>query len=131
MNKFDPIWFAPERKGKGWICFKDSPSPPPTPDYTGAANATAAGNLEAARAASSANKVNQVTPNGNLTYSINGKDSFGNDLYTATQTLSPAQQAIQDQTNKLNLGLMGTANTGLSYANNVLSQPGVNTTNLP
>lgn len=41
---------------------------PPAPDYTGAANATAAGNLEAARAASAANRVNQYTPYGNLIY---------------------------------------------------------------
>ena len=106
-------------------------SAPPAPDYTGAANATAAGNLEAARAASAANKVNQVTPNGNLTYSINGKDSFGNDLYTATQTYSPAQQAIADQQNKLNQGLLSTANTGLGYANSVLSSPGVDMSKLP
>jgi len=105
--------------------------PPPAPDYTGAANATAAGNLEAARATAAANKINQFTPNGNLTYSINGKDSYGNDLYTATQTYSPAQQAILDQQNKLNQGLMTTANTGLGYANQVLSQPGVDMSQLP
>ena len=29
----DPIYFAPQRKlGGGWICWKDSPSPPPAPD---------------------------------------------------------------------------------------------------
>jgi Chaperone of endosialidase len=105
-------------------------SAPPPPDYTGAANATAAGNLEAARATSAANKVNQVTPYGNLTYSINGKDSYGNDLYTATQTLSPSQQAILNQQNKLNQGLLGTANTGLNYANDILSKPGVDTSKL-
>ena len=105
--------------------------PPPAPDTVGAAKETAAGNLEAARATAAANKVNQVTPYGNLTYSIGGKDSYGNDMYTATQTLSPAQQAILDQQNKLNEGLMGTANTGLNYANEVLSQPGVDTSKLP
>jgi len=104
---------------------------PPPPDTVGAAKETAAGNLEAARATAAANKVNQVTPYGNLTYSIGGKDSYGNDLYTATQTLSPAQQAIQEQTNKLNLGLMGTANTGLNYANDILSKPGVDMSMLP
>ncbi len=104
---------------------------PPPPDYTGAAQATAAGNLDAARAASAANKVNQVTPYGNLTYNINGKDSYGNDLYTATQTLSPSQQQILNQTNQLNTGLMGTANSGLQYANNALSKPGVDTSQLP
>jgi hypothetical protein len=107
-------------------------SAPPPPDYTGAANATAAGNLEAARATAAANRTNQITPYGNLTYTANpGTDPYGNTLYTATQTLAPAQQAILDQQNKLNQGLMTTANTGLDYANQVLSQPGVDTSKLP
>lgn len=100
---------------------KDSPSPPAAPDYTGAAQATAAGNLDAARATASANKVNQVTPYGNLTYSTNGKDSYGNDMYTATQSLSPAEQQKLDMNNQLSTGLLGTANTGLSQVNNLLS----------
>ena len=107
----------------GW--FGDSPSPPPAPDYAGAATATAAGNLDAARAATAANRVNQFTPYGNLTYSQTpgmGPDGGWN----ATQTLSPAQQGILDQNNQLNQGLMGTANRGLGYANDVLSRPGVN-----
>jgi hypothetical protein len=43
-------------------------SAPPPPDYAGAAKATAAGDLEAARSASAANRVNQYTPYGSLTY---------------------------------------------------------------
>ena len=107
-------------------------SAPAAPDYTGAANATAAGNLEAARATAAANRTNQVTPYGNLTYTANpGTDPYGNTLYTATQTLAPAQQDILNSTNQLNQGLMDTANTGLNYANQVLSQPGVDTSQLP
>ena len=107
-------------------------SAPATPDYTGAAQATAAGNLDAARATAAANRTNQVTPYGNLTYTANpGTDPYGNTLYTATTSLAPAQQAILDQTNQLNQGLMSTANTGLNYANQVLSQPGVDTSKLP
>ena len=69
-------------------------SAPASPDYVGAANATAAGNVEAARATAAANRTNQVTPYGNLTYTANpGKDPYGNTLYTATQTLSPEQEA--------------------------------------
>lgn len=45
-----------------------SSSPAPAPDYKGAAEATAAGNLQAAQAATEANRVNQVTPWGSLTY---------------------------------------------------------------
>ena len=105
-------------------------SAPPAPDYTAAANATAAGNLAAAQTTAAANRVNQVTPYGNLMYSSAGNDSSGNPTYTATQTLSPAQQGILDQTNQLNQGLMSTANQGLSYANDILSQPGVDQSQL-
>lgn len=119
----DPFMSMANGGGKG--------SAPPAPDYAGAAQATAAGNLEAARATAAANRVNQVTPYGNLTYSINGKDSFGNDMYTATQTLSPDQQTLLDKTNTLNNGLMSTANKGLNYANDVLAHPGVDTSKLP
>jgi Chaperone of endosialidase len=50
--------------------------------------------------------------------------------WTATQTYSPAQQDIFNKTNQLNSGLLGTANTGLNYANEVLSKPGVDTSKL-
>jgi len=106
-----------------------SPSAPATPDYVGAANATAAGNLDAARVAAKANRVNQVTPYGNLTYTREGDDPDAG--WTATQTLSPDQQGILDSTNTLNQGLMDTANTGLNYANDVLAHPGVDTSKLP
>lgn len=119
------ITYSPQQQGGG------KGSAPAAPDYTGAAQATAAGNLDAARAATAGNRVNQVTPYGNLNYSINGKDSYGNDLYTATQTLSPSQQTLLDQTNSLNNGLMSTANSGLQYANDVLKKPGVDTSQLP
>lgn len=57
---------------------KGGGSAPPPPDYTAAAQQTAQGNLQAARAAASANRVNQVTPYGNLDYAITGTDSYGN-----------------------------------------------------
>lgn len=106
-------------------------SPPPAPDYIGAAKETAAGNLEAARATAAANRVNQVTPYGNLTYSISGKDSYGNDMYTANQTLTPAQQKILEQNQGLSSGLLNTAQQGLDYAGNLLSKPGVDLSQLP
>ena len=58
-------------------------SAPPAPDYTAAARQTAQGNLEAARAAASANRVNQVTPYGTLTYSQSQVPTFNKDAYTA------------------------------------------------
>lgn len=45
-----------------------SKSSPPAPDYVGAAQAQAAGSVDAVRAQAQANRVDQVTPYGNLTY---------------------------------------------------------------
>jgi hypothetical protein len=104
---------------------------PKAPDYTAAAQATAQGNLDASRAALSGSLINQYTPEGSLQYQQRGTDQFGNPQYSAYQTYSPAQQAIADQENKLNAGLLSTANTGLTYANDVLSKPGVDTSKLP
>ena len=97
--------------------------PPPTPDYAGAANATASGNLEAAKVAAAANRVNQVTPYGNLTYTQNPNNGGNNyDTYTATQTLSPAEKDKLDQNNKLSSSLLNTAQLGLNGVNNSLKQ---------
>lgn len=45
----------------------------------------------------SANNVNQVTPTGSLTYTQTGVGANGTPTYTATQTLSPAQQSLLEQ----------------------------------
>jgi hypothetical protein len=103
---------------------KDQPSAPPAPDYTGAAVATAAGNLDAARAAATANRVNQITPQGRLQYQITGQDPHGNDIWTATQTYSPDQQAIYQGQTDLSKGLLNTAQTGLNYVGRQLGNGG-------
>ena len=115
-----PIYWAPQRKiGKGWLLYKDSPSPPPAPDYASAAKQTAQGNLESARANAAANRVNQVTPYGNLTYTNSNPNS--DDGWTVTQSLAPAQQQLLDQQNKTSLGLAGLADRGLGYVSDALS----------
>jgi hypothetical protein len=99
---------------------------PPAPDYTAAANATAQGNLDAARTAVAANRVNQVTPYGNLNYSINPQsqwDIYGNPTWTATQTLAPTQQKLLDIQNQTSLGLGNLAGEGLGYVQNMLAKP--------
>ncbi len=98
---------------------KDSPAAPPAPDYVGAAQQTAAGDLEAARAQTAANRVNQVTPYGSLTYTQN--PGYGPDGgWTATQSLAPAQQQLLDQQNKTSLGLSQLADRGLGYVDQAL-----------
>lgn len=69
-------------------------SAPPAPDYSSAAKETASGNLDATRAAAKANRINQVTPYGSLTYSQTGSDPDAG--WTQTQTLSPQAQAALD-----------------------------------
>jgi hypothetical protein len=74
-------------------------SPPAPPDYTGAAKETAAGNLEATRAATRANRVNQVTPYGNLTYTQSSKPVFNEQAYKiATDAYNTAMQSYQPTT---------------------------------
>ena len=101
-------------------------SAPAAPDYTAAAQATAAGNLDAARTATAANRVNQYTPYGSLEYKINPQeqwDIYGNPTWSATQTLAPEQQKLLDIQNQTSLGLGGLAGQGLGYVENMLSKP--------
>ena len=107
-----------------------SASAPPAPDYTAAAKETASGNLDAARAATAANRVNQVTPYGELNYSISGADPYGNPTWTATQSLAPAQQKLLDYQNQASLGLGELTGKGLGYVNKMLETP-FDTSKLP
>ena len=107
-----------------------SASAPPAPDYTAAAQATAAGNLDAARAATAANRVNQVTPYGSLNYNISGQDPYGNPTWTATQSLAPEQKQLLDIQNQLSIGTGQLGQKGLGYVENMISQP-FDTSSLP
>lgn len=70
-------------------------SAPPPPDYAGAAKATAAGDLEAARVAAAANRVNQYTPYGSLIYSQNR--GFNQQGFDAATKEYQRQKAIAEQ----------------------------------
>jgi len=100
-----------------------SSSAPPAPDYTGAANATAAGNLDAARAATAANRVNQITPYGNLDYSITGQDPYGNPTWTAKTSLNDVGTQLLNNQNNASLGLGSAINSQLGNVQNTMSQP--------
>jgi hypothetical protein len=92
----------------------------PTPDYAGAAQATAAGNLQAAKDATMANRVNQITPQGSLTYTAPKDDK---NPWTVTQTYSPDQQNLYDQNNRLGSGLLGLAGSTLGQIGSDMSHP--------
>lgn len=86
-----------------------APQAPAAPDPVATANAQSASNIASATAQSEINSVNQVTPQGNLTYTNTGKNPDGTPQFTATTTLSPGEQSIYDtgvQTRQ-NLGDIG------------------------
>lgn len=108
------------------------PDTPATPDYTGAANATAAGNLEIARATAAANRPNYFTPQGSQ---VATQDPNNPDRWTITQTLSPDQQALFDQSERIagqfgNIAESGLARAGADLAKGIdwkaLPSAGVN-----
>lgn len=91
--------------------------PPPAPDYTAAAQQTAAGDLAGARAAASANRPNEYTPFGAKTWLQTGPDSWSSSI-----SLSPVQQQIFDtnqsgQLDMANVGRQATNAAGAAISN--------------
>jgi len=108
--------------GGGFLGLGPAPSAPAAPDYAGAAQATAQGNLEAARAATAANRVNQITPYGNLDYTISGQDPYGNPTWTAKTSLSDIGQQLLSNQNQTSLGLGSAINAQLGQVQDVMGQ---------
>lgn len=84
---------------------------PPAPDYIGAAKQTAESNLESARAAANANRVNQITPYGTLTYSQAPRQfnqaGYDEALRNYQSQLSAQQSAPQPTTQRINAQRQG------------------------
>lgn len=87
-----------------------SSSPPPAPDYVGAATAQGASNVEAARATGMMNNPNVYGPYGSQTVSWSG------DVPTLRQTLSSGEQNLY---NKLTDAKVNLADTGVNISNNL------------
>lgn len=101
-------------------------SAPPPPDYRAAAQETAAGNLESARLAARANRVDQFTPYGSLTYT-----DLGNDRWRQDMNLTPqAQQALNQQLD-LNQKYGEVANIGFDRARSIFENPELDVGALP
>ena len=101
--------------------YKDSPSPPPPPDYVGAAKETAAGNIDAARVAAKANRPDEMTPYGNRTWETGiGGDQ---DRWRGTTTLNPLGQQRFDQEARINASLGGLAEEGIGYVGDRVRSP--------
>lgn len=85
----------------GCPCMSDPPAPPPI-DYAEQARAQGVANLETGKQQNLLNNPNQVTPYGSSTYSM-GAD--GRPI--RTDTLSPAEQAKLDSSNRVQQGSLG------------------------
>jgi hypothetical protein len=108
--------------GGGFLGLGPAPSAPAAPDYRAAAQETAQGNLDAAKVATAANRVNQVTPYGNLDYTQSGTDPYGNPTWTATTSLSNVGQQLLNNQNQTSLGLGSTINSALGRVQSTMGQ---------
>lgn len=87
-------------------------SSPPPPDYAALAAQQGKDNRDTAQFNAELNRVNQVTPYGNLTWSSAiGPD--GKPQWTQTIALSPQQQALEDKQNALSQQYLNTASSAV------------------
>ena len=109
---------------------KSSAPKPTDPRETSAASTGT--NVSTAIANSFLGNTNQVTPDGTLTYDATGSyswtDPYTNKTYevptfTATQTYSPEQQAIRDQSNASELNLATLANDQSAFLGDYMAEP--------
>lgn len=107
----------------------DTPSPPNPTAVAGAQTST---NVNTAVANAFLNNMNQVTPTGSLDYNATGTYSWTDPTtgstyniprFTATQTLSPTEQAIQNQTEAAKYNLAGMANAQSGSVAQLLATP--------
>lgn len=108
------------------------PSAPTPPDPVATAAAQTGTNVSTAIANAALKNVNQVTPYGNLNYDQTGSKSiydpstghsYDVPMYTATQTLSPAEQQIFNQGEAAKGNLADTANSASGFLKDYLGHP--------
>lgn len=110
---------------------KSQPTAPPAPDPVKTAEAQQTMNQNTATTQQLLNMINQVTPDGSLTYNQTGTNSFvGADgktytvpQFTATQSLSPTGQKLLDTTNVTKQNLADAGVTASNTINSVLGKP--------
>lgn len=115
--------------------FGGGDSAPPPPDYAAAAEKTAKGNLEAAKYATRANRINQYTPYGSLTYEYKpeydaeGKETGGG--WTQRMNLDPRAQATLDKQMALSDKYADVAGIGFDKARSIFENPQLDESQLP
>jgi|SRR5665213_549001 len=98
-----------------------SPSTPPAPDYIGAANATAAGNLSALQYQTQANRVNQNTPTGSQSWTQGTGANAG--TWTENTTLTPQEQAAETSQQNIQQAQSGLAENMQGNVANTMGTP--------
>jgi len=96
---------------------KDAPSPPPAPDYRGAAQEQGVANIESARATAKLSNPNTYTPYGTQLVSYEG------DIPTVRQTLTPTAQKTLDAQQGVQYSLANLGQKGADTASTVLDKP--------
>lgn len=99
-----------------------------TPDYVGAANATAAGNLEAAKYATVANRANQYNPYGSLTWERGATDY---DPWTQRVNFTPEGQKAFDLQQGMDTKYAEAANLGFDRVRQTFENPEIDQSLLP
>jgi hypothetical protein len=101
---------------------KSGPAAPPPPDPVATANAQAGVNRDTAITQANLNRVDQITPQGSLTYNNKGTWEDGTPRYEQIMTYSPEQQALYEQQNRIAQALGTTAEGGLGRVNDTLGR---------
>lgn len=103
-----------------------SPRPPAAPDYVGAAQAQGLANWQTALANAFASNPNVTTPYGSqqVTWSqLPGEGEYERWQANINQQLSPEQQTLYDQSQRINQNLGGIAESGIDRVGNTLGTP--------
>src|SRR5262245_49108535 len=111
---------------------KDSPSPPPAPDYTGAAQATSQGSAQAAIANNLMMHPNVYTPLGSQTWhyagqasvpSVGGQPGFEVPTYSQNVSMTPEGNRLYQGQLGLSQGLLDLGNSSLGQTQASLGKP--------
>jgi hypothetical protein len=101
---------------------------PAAPDYTSAAKATAAGNLEAAKYATVANRATQINPYGKVEWQRGATDF---DPWTQTTSFTPQGQKLFDLQNQQDMAYAETAAKGFDKVRGIFENPNIDQSTLP
>lgn len=102
---------------------KNNPSPPPAPDYVGAAREQGVANEKAATQSSVISNPNIISPYGNQTVSWSNTGAPGGiPQATVTQTLTPQAQATLEAQQRVQNQFANLGETGLGNAQATLNQ---------